>query len=69
MFRDGYMENQLEGLIDAHGMFKVLAAIYNVCTDKASHLAENWQDDETSRAWQNGANTLDNAISYPNWPL
>lgn len=63
------LEGQLESLIDAHGMFKVLAALYNVCTDKAAHLADNWQDERTARAWQKGANRLDKAISYPEWPL
>jgi len=63
------LEGELERMIDANGMFKVLAALYSVCTNKAAHLADNWEDDETSRAWQNGANTLDKAIAYRDWPL
>jgi hypothetical protein len=62
-------EQELERLIDAHGMFKVLSAIYTISTEKAEHLRSNWQDEITARAWEAGAQKLNKAISYPEWPL
>lgn len=44
------MEN-LELLIDSHGILGVLDAIAEICYGKEQHLQENWQDYETAKVW------------------
>lgn len=50
--------NQLEQLIDREGMGNVLAALVDVCQEKAAHLAENWQDDKLAKQWEKTGNEL-----------
>jgi hypothetical protein len=54
-------EDQLESLVDQYGVYYVLEALANVCTDKAEHLVENWQERQSSpyvRAWVRAANKI-----------
>jgi len=45
------LENQLEALIDTHGLATVLGAIAGVCWEKGDHLRSNWQDPRAARVW------------------
>lgn len=46
------LEGKLEALIDAHGVREILIAVGNVCGDKATHLAEAWQDTSSAKVWE-----------------
>lgn len=51
-----HLADQLETLVDRHGLPQVLEALAMVCSAKADHLRTNWQDDgPQARAWDNAA--------------
>ena len=43
--------HSLEGLVDATSLGQVLEALSELCSEKAAHVAENWQDKSLERAW------------------
>lgn len=56
------MENvteQLEAMIDRHGLLHVLTGLGLVCHEKADHIRANWQDKVTARAWDLDGNAID----------
>lgn len=44
----------LEKLIDAHGLTHVLVGLACVCNEKAEHLRANWQDEPAANSWAKG---------------
>lgn len=54
---------ELEELIDKHSLHSLLIALINVCDGKAAHLATNWQDHESAKAWKKVMVALDVAES------
>ena len=54
------MNDVLEALIDLHGLPAVLNAIAQICSDKAEHIAVNWQDTATAKVWVNHMMRIDN---------
>ena len=60
------LNNELEAMIDAHGLGAVISAISDVCDAKAQHISENWQDESLANVWQEAANMLasDVQVSY-----
>lgn len=52
---------QLEALIDAHGLTYVLCGISRVCSEKAEHLRANWQDNLSARHWGRDAAIVEKA--------
>lgn len=42
----------LEALIDRHDLARVIDALAEVCGEKADHLRENWQDNESAEVWE-----------------
>ena len=51
--------DQLETLIDAHGLRNVLESLAIICYGKAEHLRANWQDDVAARVWESDARKID----------
>jgi hypothetical protein len=49
------LENDLEALIDAHGLYAVTTALANICHGKSEHLAANWQDAPAAKRWTRAA--------------
>jgi hypothetical protein len=56
-------EAVLEGFVDAFGLATVVDALACICSGKADHIAENWQDQVLSRAWDKAAIHLMNAAA------
>jgi hypothetical protein len=52
---------QLEALIDAHGLTHIVTGLVLVCSEKAEHIRHNWQDRTTAKAWDADARTLEKA--------
>ena len=49
----------LETLIDQYPtLTEFLAAVSDICHEKAEHIASNWQDAETAKAWRRTAVTV-----------
>lgn len=42
---------ELERLIDATSLLDVLTGLEMVCSEKADHIRENWQDKMLARRW------------------
>lgn len=51
--------DQLESLIDKHGLSQVLTAIEDICNGKAEHIESNWQDSATARAWSKASKRVE----------
>lgn len=52
----------VEALIDQHDVAIVLAAVAEICSEKADHLRSNWQDDRSARAWERAATAIERVI-------
>ncbi|TPJ33693.1 hypothetical protein [Mesorhizobium sp. B2-8-3] len=50
---------QLEQLLDAIGMERLLTALSNICAEKQAHVEANWQDKALATAWGRMADRLD----------
>jgi hypothetical protein len=48
-------EYVLEGLIDAFGLQVVVDGLACICSGKADHIAENWQDQVLAQHWEKAA--------------
>lgn len=48
----------VEELVDGASLCSVLEALSCMCSEKANHIRENWQDDKTARPWDQMARKL-----------
>jgi hypothetical protein len=55
------MMDQLEQLVDAHGLERVVEALSVVCGDKADHVLIYWQDHALAVAWDRASRRLHSA--------
>lgn len=60
------VEMCLEGLVDAHGIERVLAELQEICYQKQAHLSEAWQDEQTAKWWKAIAESLNRACRVAN---
>lgn len=44
-------EDELEAMIDSHGLAAILESLEEICNGKADHLSTNWQDERAARVW------------------
>lgn len=44
-------EDELEAMIDSHGLAAILESLEEICNGKADHLSTNWQDERSARVW------------------
>jgi len=51
--------DDLEMMIDKHGLSKVLFWIAEICHEKADHVKSNWQDRELAKAWNVDAKAVE----------
>jgi hypothetical protein len=52
---------ELEAMVDAAGLRNVLYALEHICHEKGAHIAVNWQDIGTAKAWTKEALRLQKA--------
>ncbi len=61
----GYTERDLigalEALVDRTTLTSVVAALADLCREKADHVRANWQDRTTAMQWESAATLLDGA--------
>uniref|UniRef100_A0A6M3LW98 Uncharacterized protein n=1 Tax=viral metagenome TaxID=1070528 RepID=A0A6M3LW98_9ZZZZ len=43
--------DQVEDIIDKLGLQQTVELISDICYEKANHIQENWQDENTAHAW------------------
>lgn len=48
----------IESLIDQHGLSYVATLLAEVCSAKADHIEENWQDAPLAQLWNEAASGL-----------
>ena len=57
------LKRQLETLIDKDSLQYVLSTIAEICHEKAEHLRENWQDNNTAKIWDKAGNNVAAVLS------
>lgn len=55
------VSEQLETLVDKHGMEAIAAYLASMCREKADHIRTNWQDEMLARAWDMQGVTMERA--------
>lgn len=64
------LTEQLEKLVDLHGMKAVVESLAEVCTLKAAHLNENWQDfGAQPKAWDRIGKSLESLAAKIDWTV
>lgn len=54
---------ELEVIIDRHGLKKVLVMMSDIAYAKADHIRETWEDKGLAQEWERDASKLDNLAS------
>ena len=55
---------QLEAMIDKHGLTHVLTGLELVCGEKAAHIRINWQDNKLANKWAKAATKFYNLAKW-----
>lgn len=55
------LTEELEKLVDRHGLKQVLLELGTICRLKAEHLRENWQDPVLAKRWSDLAPKIEQA--------
>lgn len=55
---------QLEKFIDRFSLDKIIEEIAHICREKAGHIRENWQDEQTAKTWDKNALQLEKVKLY-----
>lgn len=55
------MKEQIEKLIDTHGVVNVLHAISEICGEKADHIRSSYNDKVLAKAWDANAGIINTA--------
>ncbi len=51
-------KDQLEALVDTFDLAQIVTMLSEIASDKADHLIDDWQDENTARAWRKASNIL-----------
>lgn len=43
--------DELEQMIDRHGLASVLSMVADICYEKSEHIESNWQDRQLAKLW------------------
>ena len=54
---------QLEAMIDKHGLLHVLCGLELICMEKAEHIRHNWQDRGLAKEWDKASTQCKRAAS------
>jgi hypothetical protein len=49
------ISDELEALVDRHGLYTVTEALALMCSAKADHVASAWQDEAGGKRWDRAA--------------
>ena len=55
------LTQQMEALIDQHGVRNLLLELAFIAAEKADHVRANWQDETTARTWEHASRICDAA--------
>ena len=55
---------EIEKMVDLHGVREFLEGIWDVCSLKEQHILENWQDEVTAKSWERLAERIQGVISW-----
>lgn len=53
------LTQQMEALVDQHGLRNILLELAFVCSEKEDHILSNWQDKVTAKAWARASKICD----------
>lgn len=57
------LEDELERLIDRHGINTILEILSIICFGKAEHILVNWQDKRLAKQWERVGIAIDKVRS------
>lgn len=52
------IKEQIEAFIDGESLSKLIEIVGDICSEKAGHIQENWQDESLAKEWERAANVL-----------
>lgn len=55
---------QLESIIDLHGLTSVVQSLADICGQKEEHLLSNWQDKRAAKKWRSAADRFDRLSAW-----
>jgi hypothetical protein len=61
---DPQTEAALEAMVDKFGLATVLNGLSCICSAKADHIEENWQDKRLAKAWERACVHLMNEAGH-----
>jgi len=54
--------DNLEKIVDHYDLENIIRALSFICGEKATHIAENWQDAKLAKSWMNCSVIMDGAL-------
>jgi hypothetical protein len=61
---DAQAEAALEAMVDKFGLQNVINGLSCICSGKADHIEENWQDKRLAKAWERACVHLMNEADH-----
>lgn len=52
----------LETMIDRSSLLHVVSGLVLICTEKAQHIREHWQDETAAKSWDHDARLLEKIL-------
>ena len=52
----------LEKIVDHYGLENLIRALSFICSEKSTHIAENWQNVKTAKVWMGYSVAIDGAL-------
>ena len=56
-------KDDLESMIDRHGLRLIASLLIDICQEKAEHIETTWQDKITAKPWTRAAKEFERAWS------
>lgn len=54
----------LESIVDKEGLAAVLLDLAEICSQKAQHINDNWQDTVLSKQWEKAGFKINNTAAH-----
>jgi hypothetical protein len=59
------VKQAIERFIDISSVAAVLDVVAEICSEKAQHISENWQDEALAKSWDKAARVVFAAATKP----
>ena len=59
------LKEELERMVDEHGVVRIFAMLSELCQDKAEHVRTCWSDEELACRWEKLARRIETTRELP----